>query len=219
MLKLPNVTLIALTSVKIEQHIKALEYSCKGIEFGSVKLASPEKPENLPDLITWEKTERTSNINEWNYAAIYNLGKHIDTEFCILIHDDGYIVNPEMWKDEFLDYDYIGAPWPLPNDNFSYRDINGELIRCGNSVSLRSKKLIDLPVELNLEWKPFHGFYNEDGFIAVNYRHIYKEHGMKYADIDVAKYFSHETMVPEVEGITPFMFHRYAGTNAKYTKF
>ena len=219
MVNLNNVTLIALTSLNIPQHVKALEYSCKGIKFGSVKLVSPEKPENLPNLITWEMTERTRNIDEWNYAAIYKLGKHIETEFAILIHDDGFIVNPEMWRDEFLEYDYIGAPWPLPNDNFSYRDINGELIRCGNSVSLRSKKLIDLPVELDLEWKPFHGFYNEDGFIAVNYRHIYKEHGMKYADIDVAKHFSHETMVPEIKGITPFMFNRYAGTNDKYPKF
>jgi hypothetical protein len=74
-------------------------------------------------------------------------------------------------------------------------------------VSLRSKRLIDLPVELNLEWKPFHGYYNEDGYIVVNYRHIYKEHGMKFADIDVAKYFSHETNVPEIQGITPFAFH------------
>jgi hypothetical protein len=28
---------------------------------------------------------------------------------------------------------------------------------------------------------------------------------MKFADIDVAKYFSHETMVPEISGIT-FIF-------------
>jgi hypothetical protein len=27
--------------------------------------------------------------------------------------------------------------------------------------------------------------------IYVNNRHIYKENGMKFADIDVAKYFSH----------------------------
>jgi hypothetical protein len=34
MLKLPNITLIALTSVRIPETIKALEYSCKNIEFG-----------------------------------------------------------------------------------------------------------------------------------------------------------------------------------------
>jgi hypothetical protein len=129
------------------------------------------------------------------------------------------VVNPESWRDEFLNYDYIGAPWPLPNDNFSYRDINGNLIRQGNSVSLRSKKLLDVPIKLNLEWKPFHGFTNEDGFICVNYRHKYLEEGCEFADIDVAKYFSHESMIPEILGIEPFAFHNYNGTNLKYPKF
>ena len=148
-----------------------------------------------------------SNIDEWNYSSIYELGKHIDTEFAMLIHDDGFVINPDSWRDEFLDYDYIGAPWPMPNDNFSFRDIDGNLIRVGNSVSIRSKRLIDLPVELNLEWKAFHGYYNEDGYICVNYRHIYLEHGMKFADIDVAKYFSMENEIPENKGIVPFAFH------------
>jgi hypothetical protein len=219
MLKLENITLVALTSVRIPQTIKALEYSCKDIKFGSVKLISDSKPDNLPDIITHEFCPRMSNIEEWNHAAIYELGKHIDTEFAILIHDDGFIVNPSSWREEFLEYDYIGAPWPLPFDDYSYRDINGEIIRQGNSVSLRSKKLIDIPNRLDLEWKSFHGFTNEDGFICVNYRHRYIEEGCKFADIDVAKYFSHETMIPEIEGIKPFAFHRHFGTNSIYPNY
>ena len=160
-----------------------------------------------------------SNIDEWNYSTIYNLPKYIQTDFCLLIHDDGFVVNPEQWQDEFLNYDYIGAPFPIPQDDFSYRDINNNLIRVGNSVSLRSKKLLDTPINLNLEWKSFHGYYNEDGFICVNYRHKYIENGCKFADINIAKYFSHETMIPEIEGIKPFVFHRHHGTNNIYPKF
>ena len=207
MVNLENVTLVAMTSVKISETIKALEFSCRGVKFGKVKLVSDIKPDNLPDYIQHEYTERMNNIDEWNYSSIYKLGKHIDTEFVMLIHDDGFVINPDSWRDDFLDYDYIGAPWPMPNDNFSFRDINGNLIRVGNSVSIRSKRLIDLPVELNLEWKAFHGYYNEDGYICVNYRHIYLEHGMKFADIDVAKYFSIENQIPENVGIAPFAFH------------
>lgn len=219
MRKLDNVTLIAYTSVNLDGHIKALEYSCKGIIFGEVKLISHEKPETLPDFISHEFCPKMSNIDEWNYGTIYEMPKHINTEFCLLIHDDGFVVNPESWKDEFLEYDYIGAPWPLPNDTFSFRDINGEIIRVGNSVSLRSKKLLDLPIETNMKWESFHGFYNEDGFICVNNRHLYLEAGCKFADIDVAKYFSHESMIPEVQGIKPFVFHRYADNNNQYPKF
>jgi hypothetical protein len=68
----------------------------------------------------------------------------------------------------------ILEPWPIPNDDFSYRDINSELIRCGNSVSLRSKRLIDLPVKLNMEWKAFHGYYNEDGYVLITDIYIKK---------------------------------------------
>jgi len=219
MLNLENITLIAVTSVKIPQTVKALMYSCNKIKFGSVKLVTDANCVGVPSYIEVVKCDKISNIDEWNYFIIYELGKYIDTEFAILIHDDGFIVNPESWRDEFLHYDYIGAPWPLPTDSFSFRDINNEIIRVGNSVSLRSKKLIDLPVKLNLEWRPFHGFYNEDGYICVNYRHIYIEHGMKFADIDIAKYFSHETMIPELVGIKPFAFHKWNGTNSIYPKF
>lgn len=204
---LSRVTLIAVTSVDIENHVKALQYSCKNIKFGAVKLVCHEKPDNLPEEISYHHIDRMSNINDWNHSIIYKLGDYIDTEFALLIHSDGFVINPNSWREEFFNYDYIGAPWPIPNDNFSYRDINGELIRVGNSVSLRSKKLIDLAKELNLEWKSFHGYYSEDGFICVNNRHVYKEHGCKFADIDVARYFSHETDLPETKGIAPFLFH------------
>ena len=110
MLKLENITLIALTSIKLDKTIKALLYSCQGIQFGAVKLVSDVRPDNLPGLITHEFCPKMSNIDEWNYAAIYELPKHVDTEFCILIHDDGFIVNTESWRPEFLEYDYIGAP-------------------------------------------------------------------------------------------------------------
>ena len=219
MKNLPNVTLVAMTSIDILATIKALQYSCRGINFGSVKIITDVDISRLPDGIQCEYIDKISNIDEWNYNIIYKLGNYIETDFAILIHDDGFIVNPSSWQDDFLNYDYIGAPWPMPNDPISFRDINNKLIRVGNSVSLRSKKLIDLPTKLNLEWKPFHGYYNEDGYICVNYRHIYEENGIKFSDIDVAKYFSHESMIPEIIGIKPFAFHKYNGSNVIYPKF
>lgn len=219
MINLPQVTLVAVSSVRIDQTIKALEYSSKDIKFGSVKLISDIETSNLSNKISFNKIEKINNIDEWNYAIIYKLPTYIETDFCILIHDNGFIVNPNSWKDEFLKYDYIGAPWPLPVDDYSYRDINNNLIRVGNSVSLRSKKLLNVPLKHNLEWKRFHGCTNEDGFICCNYRHKYLEDGCKFADIDIAKYFSHESVIPEIKGIKPFAFHNYLGSNIQHPKF
>ena len=36
MINLPNVTLIAISSIKIERTIKALQYSCRKINFGEM---------------------------------------------------------------------------------------------------------------------------------------------------------------------------------------
>jgi len=216
MLELKNVTLVSMSSVSLDLTIKAIEKSCSNIKYGAVKLISHEKPTNLPDFIEFCYIERINSIDEYSYNMIYNLGKYIETEFALIVQADGYVVNSESWSDSFLEYDYIGAPFTLPEDSFSYRDIFGNIFRVGNGgFSLRSKKLIDLPNNLNLEWKSFHGFYNEDGFICAMYRNIYEENGCKFAPLEVAKYFSHENTIPEIYGIIPFGFH---GKNSKWIK-
>ena len=50
-LELPNITLIAATSVEIDQHQIALKISSKNIGFGAVKLLSSSPPEKkYPDI-------------------------------------------------------------------------------------------------------------------------------------------------------------------------
>ena len=217
--QLPNVTLVAMATRNVEETLQALIYSCADIEFGSVKLLSHYTPHGLNSTIEFIRIDKIKNIDEWSYKIIYELNEYIDTDYALLVHADGFVVNPLAWKEEFLSYDYIGAPWPLPTDDFSYRDVNGNIVRVGNSVSLRSKRLLELPIKLNLPWEPFHGFHNEDGFICVKNKHIYESHGMTLAPLDVAKYFSHEAMIPEVQGIKPFVFHKWAGTNSGYPRF
>ena len=218
-IQLRNVTLVAMATKNVEETLQALIYSCKGIEFGSVKLLSHYTPYGIDKKVEFIRIEKINSIDEWSYKIIYELNQYIETDFALLVHADGFVVNPTSWKDEFLDYDYIGAPWPLPKDNFSYRDIHGNIVRIGNSVSMRSKRLLELPIKLNMPWEPYHGYWNEDGFICVKNKHIYEANGMKFATLEVAKYFSHEAMIPEVCNIKPFMFHKWAGSNQIYPKF
>ena len=192
MLTLPNVTLIALTNLDFEGHKLALDKSCEGIEWGGVKLI-------------WD--ESITGIDEWNRKMIYELWRYVDTDFAMVIHADGYVVRPDLWREEFLDYDYIGAPWPLPTDDYSYRTPDGELIRVGNSVSLRSKQMLGLPYTLDLPWKSYYGNTNEDGFLNVHNRKTLEKWGMKFAPLDVAKHFSKEHTIPENEGLDTFAFH------------
>ncbi len=190
-LKLPNITLVAVTDIDREGCWKALEKSSEGIEWGATLLLQPA----------------LGSINAWNKFIIYDLHKYIHTEFAMLIHPDGYVINPHSWSEDFLVYDYVGAPWPLPTDNYSYRTPTGELVRVGNSVSLRSKRMLEMPSVLNLEWRSYFGNTNEDGFLTCHNRDTLINHGMKFAPLEVAKYFSKEHEIPENQGIETFAFH------------
>lgn len=220
MLKLPRVQLVAVSSIRIDATIKALEYSCRGVEFSSAMLISHERPAVLPAHIRFAACQPLRSLDDYSYYMIYHLAQHIDSDYVLVIQSDGFVVNPASWHDVFLEYDYIGAPFPPPVDPNQYRDAFGRIFRVGNGgFSLRSRKLVELPLKFNLEWKPFHGFFNEDGFICAQYRHVYEECGMKFAPIEVAKFFSHESMIPEIQGVRPFGFHRWNGTNAQYPRF
>ena len=211
MLDLENVTLIAVTSVRIEAALWALKYSSKYIRFAVVKLLTHETiSDEEVKIVKIDKLD----YDGYSKFIVYELHKYFDTDFVLLIQDDGYIINPHLWKSEFLTYDYIGAPWEIPNDNYSYRDPFGNIRRVGNGgFSLRSKKLSRLAADLNLPWQSFHGYYHEDGFICVNNAHIYEKHGCIFAPLEIAVLFSQEIELLETRGVEPFGFH---GKCSKY---
>lgn len=220
-LKLPQVTLIAMTSVDVQATVEAMKYSMRDIEFGDAVIVTHKKPFGLPKNIRYAHTSKLTNIDHFNYKTVYELGDYVNTEYALLVHADGFVVNPDSWRDEFLDYDYIGSPWPMPTNDLMYRDINGNLCRVGNSVSIRSKRLMDFPKKCNMPWTPEDGCFNEDGFICCRMRHLFEAEGMKYAPLELAIYFGHEHMIPEIQGkdIKPFVFHKWWGTNAQYPDF
>jgi hypothetical protein len=207
MVKLENTSLVCVTSVNIDRSIKALEYSCKGIEFADVIL--------LTDVDVVREGINVIKINKLDYIGyskfiIYDLHKHIDTDYVLIIQDDGFIINPSEWSDEFFKYDYIGAPFPVPppTDKISYRDPFDVVQRVGNGgFSLRSKKILELPTILNLEWKSYFGYWNEDGFFAVHNKHLFEKEGCKFAPIDTAYKFSIENDSDDTLGKKSFGFH------------
>ena len=172
MIELPNVTLFCISSDNVEGALYALNKSMEGINFGAVKLITHKEPDNLPEGIEFSKCYEITSIHDYNYYCIYNLTRHIDTDYCLLVQPDGFVINPDKWDDEWYNYDYIGAPWPWREQGFVTPF--GEHIAVGNGgFSLRSKKLLDVPgkvdvpfdvVATNDFYKMFGGVnWNEDG--------------------------------------------------------
>lgn len=215
---LDRITLVAMGSTQVDGMLEALKKSCQRINWGAVKLITDAKVDTFDSVVCLDEdgtysinkmevvpTEPITSIDEWNKRIIYELPRHITTDFALLIHADGYVVRPDSFQDSFLEYDYTGAPWPLPSDSYSYRDESGEIVRVGNSVSLRSKKLMDLVS--TREWKSYHGNTNEDGFICCHNRKWLESQGCKFAPLEVAVHFGKEHELPEHAGLEPFTFH------------
>jgi len=180
-ISLPNVTLFCISSNNIPGALYALQKSMEGISFGKVKLITHEYPGNLPEGIEFSKCYKIESIHDYNYYCIYNLTKHIDTDYCLLVQPDGYVIRPWNWDNtrskKLLDVPTkVQVPWDVNKGNF---------------------------------YKHFgYGSTSEDGNICVHNRHIYEEQGCKFAPIEVAAKFSKERHIsPYHDGIETFGFH------------
>jgi hypothetical protein len=222
LIQLKDVTLVSLAAINYEKTLLAMSISMSGIAFGAAKFISPTTPEKLPPGVSWESSGplrlRSPGVDDYSKYFLYEMWKHIDTPYCLVVQGDGYVLNPHLWDDEFLQYDYIGAPWPIRKD--AYVDPFGNHQRVGNGgFSLRSSKLLRTPQEIDIPFDVnvgnFYKHFNaqslaEDGNISVHNRHLFEQHGNRFAPVEVAVRFSQELRVPESRGIKSFGFHEFA---------
>ncbi len=220
MIQLPQVTLIAVSTTGVVSAQRALEYSCQGIQFGAVKLVSPERPDGCPQYIQHDRIDPFKSIDDWNHYVVYWLWQHFTTDYCLLIHGDSAIIHPNKWQDKFLDYDYIGSPWSHECALAIQGGRDQPYSRVGNSVGIRSRKLCRLPQAKDLSWRRFNADSNEDTFITAHAWEFFAMHGCTKAPLEVAIEFGREEEFPENSHITePFLFHKWYGKNAQYPRF
>ena len=218
---LNQVTLVSVAGINSNVAIQAMERSLDQIGFYDAKILTPEKPSRLPSTIKWEQIPklrlRAPGVDDYSRFVLYELHNFVQTDFCLVVQGDGYVIDGRAWSEEFLEYDYIGAPWPIKKD--AYIDPFGNHQRVGNGgFSIRSKKLLEVPVSVDIPWDVNVGtFYRhmdagslaEDGNICVHNKHLYEKAGCKFAPLEVALKFSRELPIPEYSGQSTFGFHRY----------
>lgn len=205
-LYLKNVTLVAVSSIKIEETIFSLLESMKEIDYYDVLLISHEIPKNLPEKIKFKKCLQIKSIQEYNRFMLFDLSKFINSDFALVVQYDGYVLRPYRWDDVFLNYDYIGAPWRRGG----YFTDTKKAVRVGNGgFSLRSKKLLNVFNDLNLSFVDFNiDKFNEDGVICVYFREELEKYGIRFAPVSIASKFSCEEKLFDSD-VQSFGFHTY----------
>jgi len=205
-----DITLITVTAVNIDSAAKALLISSEFCNFGSIKILSPIKPADLHSSIEHVAIP-SINFSGYSRFMIEQLHKFVDTNFCLVIQPDGFVINPKMWTNEFLNYDYIGAPWPsmVNVSNASIDNIYLEKNRVGNGgFSLRSKNLLEVCSRIKFDALNF-PIKSEDLIIChFLYEEMLKA-GIKFAPFNLAGKFSIESLIENQPDnlISSFGFH------------
>ena len=105
-------------------------------------------------------------------------------DYLLIVQWDGFAINQTRWTDDFLRYDYIGAPWINTPENLSV----------GNGgFSLRSKKFIHESKELNIKTNT-DSYKNsaEDVLLCQEFKGTLESKGGVFSNIETAKKFSFE---------------------------
>jgi len=191
MLNLENIDLIAISSDKPRETIKSLKYTMLNIKFDKVKFLTHVDKNDYTDLdidnIEFIKIDEITSHRQYNDFCL-QLSKYSENEYILIVQNDSFVTNKELWCSEFLEYDYIGAPWTeksasewgIPN-------------RVGNGgFSLRSKKFL----EYSSKFTTCSGI-NEDGFLTNFTLNYATQFGIKYAPVDLAYKFSVEIPNPD----------------------
>ena len=179
---LPNVTLCCIDTEQYALSALAIRKSRRLVDFGRTIVLTDRDAFIEPG---WElhRIAAIRSYSDLNNLMFKHLYHHIETDFVLNIQYDGFVVNPHHWSDEYLSYDYIGAPWPdMPPPH-----------NVGNGgFSLRSRKLLKalqderIQIQADVPWEDQSICRTHRPFLEANY-------GIRFAPAGIAERFSCES--------------------------
>ena len=189
MLELSGVTLCCVDTVNPELALRALRLSTSRVRFARA-LFLTDRAQDAPGIEV-RRIAPLASREAYSEFVLKGLVDHIDTEHVLLIQWDGYVVNPDAWRDPFLTCDYIGAKW-------SWHEAGH---RVGNGgFSLRSSKLLAALQDRRIQLTG-----PEDKTICRAFRPLLEhEYGIVFGSEALADAFAFEASYPLGK---PFGFH------------
>jgi hypothetical protein len=178
---LPSVTLCCVDTDQYVLSSIAIRQSQKHICFARTLILT-DQPDQFDSQWETRPIAKIENYRMLNDVMLKQMRHYIETDFVLNIQYDGFVVNAQAWTDEFLQYDYIGAPWPHMKP--PYQVGNG-------GFSLRSRKLL-MALEDNAiqpsDKMP------EDLDICLTHRAMLEaRYGIRFAPVRLAQMFSCES--------------------------
>jgi hypothetical protein len=191
-LNLPDVTLVMIETRQFELARMAIEDCLKHADFGDI-LTFTNKPGEFSAGRFVQVPDWPEKIG-WSRCNWQEVAPHVQTSFALGIQWDSWIVDPTMWRDEFLAYDYIGAPWWY-KDGLNVGN-GGFCIRSTRLMRFLRKHRDLFPCTTNLD----------DDLLCRKYRTALEDKGFTWAPEKLAWDFAFETIRPKPDS-RHFGFH------------
>ena len=84
-LVLPQVTLVAISSVNLAATVAALEATLAQVTFSQAKFLSDRRPPGLPDVIEWVEIAPLTSSRAYSDFVLHQLADHVDTRHCLCL--------------------------------------------------------------------------------------------------------------------------------------
>lgn len=174
--------------------IQVLQHCMNSCDFGEVILFTSHAPTCAAPFTVIPIS--TLDMAGWNKFINFDLPQHIRTDFALSVHEDGFILDPSLWTSDFLNYDYIGAPW-------------ADHVVGNGGFFMASRKMLNAQVKL----PPNVQNQNADMYVCRTHRAALEQQGVRFAPEGLALRFSTETTFNQQPS---FGFHGRKDSPAKY---
>lgn len=138
--------------------------------------------------------------------CLYALGEFIETDFALIVQHDGWALNPDAWRDSWLEYDYIGGLTHAGREDntysigYNWKHMQNPMVVQNGGFSLRSKSFLRaltrhgiMPQQYTLDV-----LNNEDVQLCCFLRPQLEAQGLVFAPNDEAVMFAFEHLDPTV---------------------
>jgi len=175
---IPELTVVCVDTLNPARARRAIDKTLEEITPGAVLFFTND--DHQKDAI---KIPYINGTHAYSWFLLGKVVDHVKTTHMLVVHWDGYVLDGDSWKPEFL-CDYIGAPWLKTNEP---GHPFGPQHTVGNGgFSIRSTKLMRLVRSFG---SPFHP---EDGIICRTHRARLESQGCRFATTELAREFSVE---------------------------
>jgi len=166
-------------------------------------LLSLRRPTNLPDSIVWRAIQPL-NYLQYSVFVIHCLYSFIDTDFCLVVQDDGWVINGGNFLEAYYEYDYIGAPChaAIIGDQlvqgFGWTQTPSATVIQNGGLSLRSRRFLEAPNRHGFAYLPETRapLFNEDIQLTGTLRPALEAAGIRFAPLEIARNFAVEYLGP-----------------------